>query len=92
MKTARLNKNLFDGKNFEVVIIDVNSMFMFNKNPAAKLNEFITFIKTVFHNDVIFINVIDNGISSKMMRRFPYYKANRKTSKATSRLGGSVNT
>lgn len=82
MITSRINRSIFENKHYEIILIDVNSLFLFTSDPAKKLYEFINKLKHCLLNDnVLIINVIDNGKNRKMVRRFPDYKANRITSK-----------
>jgi len=82
MITSRINTSIIGNSNHDIIILDVNSLFLFTKSPAKKLYEFIDGIKSIRNNEnLLFINVIDNGLNRRMQRKFPYYKANRVTSK-----------
>ena len=73
-----ISKNFLNNKNYEVLIIDVNSLFLFGgKNSIKSMYQFIDSVKKSVDNNLLVINVIDNGISSKVLRKFPYYKGNR---------------
>jgi hypothetical protein len=87
MISYRINKQLFDGKNYDVVIIDVNSMFLFNKNPLGKMYDFISLLKSYINKDLLVINVIDNGLCQRMKLKNPTYKSNRITSHARTTAG-----
>jgi archaellum biogenesis ATPase FlaH len=77
-----ISRRYFDNRVYSVVIIDVNSLFLFGGQYTIKyMYEFIDTLKKVINNDnAIIINVIDNGLNLKMLRDHPNYKANRITS------------
>lgn len=78
MISGRINKSLI-GKNYEVLVIDVNSLFLFSS--VKSVYKFIDSIRYYAeNNNMLVINVIDNGLNRKIMRRYPQYKANRITS------------
>ena len=92
MITSRVNATLLANSKHDVIILDVNSLFLFTKDPAKKLYEFINNIKAIRKNDnIMFINVIDNGLNRRMVRRFPNYKANRITSKENHNGAANLN-
>ena len=78
MKTTnKITKNFFNNRNYKVCIFDVNSLFLFNgKNSIRLMYDFIANLRKIFPN-LLIINVIDNGISKKLLNLYPYYKANR---------------
>ncbi len=82
MITDQVNRKLLQGNIYDVVILDINSLFLFGGSPPKRLYEFIANFKKISGHDTVFINVIDNGLNEKMLKRFPHYKANRVTSKA----------
>lgn len=66
----------------------MNSLFLFSKNSTQSLYEFINSIKNIKNNqNIIFINIIDNGLNRRMVNKFPQYKANRITSKENHDVG-----
>ena len=75
-----LNNKLFRSYKFKYLIIDVNSMFLFTKQPTKNLYSFIDEMRTYFGSNLKVINVIDNGQNKKISRKFKSYKANRKVS------------
>lgn len=82
MISSRVNSKLLNSTIHDVVVLDINSLFLFTKDPAKKLYEFINNFKKIRNNEnIMFINVIDNGLCRRMIRKFPHYKANRITSK-----------
>lgn len=78
MKTTnKITKNFFSNNNYKVCIFDVNSLFLFSgKNSIRLMYDFIANLRKFFPN-LLVINVIDNGISKKLLNLYPYYKANR---------------
>jgi len=80
MITAQnISRNFFKNKNYEVMIIDVNSLFLFGgKNSLKGMYSFIeTTKRAIGNNNLLVINVIDNGINQRILKKYPYYKANR---------------
>lgn len=76
-KTYKLTSNFFRNKNYKICIFDVNSIFLFNgKNSIKLMYNFISNLRRIFP-ELLIINVIDNGISEKLLKKYPYYKANR---------------
>ena len=61
------------------MILDVNSLFLFSgRNGLKNMYSFIDNIKkSVDNSKLIIFNVIDNGISQRVLRKYPYYKQNR---------------
>jgi len=90
--TSRINATLLTDTRHDVIVLDVNSLFLFTKDPTKKLYEFINRIKGIRKNEnIMFINVIDNGLNRRMVRRFPHYKANRVTSKENHNGAANLN-
>ena len=81
MKTTyKITKNFLRNKDYKICIFDVNSLFLFNgKNSIRLMYDFIANLRKIFP-ELLIINVIDNGISNKLLNKYPYYKANRKHS------------
>lgn len=76
---TNISKNFLKDKHYKVLILDVNSLFMFgSKNSLKAMYVYIMGIKKAINNDrLLVINVIDNGISQRVLRLFPDYKGNR---------------
>jgi hypothetical protein len=52
-------------------------MFLFSgKTGIRKMYDFLHFLRTIFPS-LLVINVIDNGISNRVLIKYPYYKAHR---------------
>lgn len=83
MISSNITKKFLANKEYDVMILDVNSLFLFSgKNSVNKMYTFINSVKKALNNEnLLVINVIDNGLNKKMLRRHPQYKKNRKTSK-----------
>jgi archaellum biogenesis ATPase FlaH len=77
--SSNINNRLLNNKFYNVLILDVNSLFLFaGRNGIKNMYKFINNVKNVIDNkNLLVINVIDNGISNKLLRKFPYYKGNR---------------
>ena len=72
-----ISKDFFIGKSYKICLIDVNSVFLFSgKNSVKYMYDFIKKLNSIFNN-ILFVNVIDNGINNKVLKKYPYYKANR---------------
>jgi len=79
IRSASINKKFLKNKYYSILILDVNSLFLFaGRNGIKKMYKFINDIKIAIDNkNLLVINVIDNGISNKVLRKYPYYKSNR---------------
>jgi len=79
IRSSSINKKFLKNKYYSILILDVNSLFLFaGRTGIKKMYKFINDIKIAIDNkNLLVINVIDNGISNKVLRKYPYYKSNR---------------